>query len=113
MTDFDPINKPSHYNQSDIECIDAIRAALGEDGFRAFCRGTVIKYAWRADHKGATAQDLGKMAWYARMAAGDDPREYRNQKLAGWPAQRQVPICKLCGLPANSTVACYNERCPG
>ncbi len=29
----DMVNRPSHYNYGDIECIDAIRAMLGEEGF--------------------------------------------------------------------------------
>ena len=69
----DQVNRPSHYNHGGIECIDAIRAALGHDGFIAYCRGNVIKYQWRADHKHG-GEDLKKAAWYARMASGDDPR---------------------------------------
>ena len=68
-----PVNRPAHYNQGGIECIDAIRAALGDDGFRAYCLGNVIKYSWRHAHKNG-AQDRQKCAWYARMASGDDPR---------------------------------------
>jgi hypothetical protein len=70
----DMVNSPSHYNQSNIECIDAIRAALGEEGFIFYCRGNNIKYNWRAGHKVDTKEDLKKAAWYSRMAAGDDPR---------------------------------------
>lgn len=74
MTDeFDPVQRPAHYNQGGIECIDAIRAALGDDGFRAYCLGNVIKYSWRHAHKNGS-QDRQKCAWYARMASGDDPR---------------------------------------
>ena len=69
----DPVNRPAHYNQGGIECIDAIRDALGDDGFRAYCLGNVIKYSWRHAHKNG-AQDRQKCAWYARMASGDDPR---------------------------------------
>ena len=32
----DPVNKPSHYTQGEIECIDAIEAALGPEGFQGF-----------------------------------------------------------------------------
>ena len=41
----DMVNHPPHY-QSDngVECIDAIRAALGRDGFIAYCRGNAMKY---------------------------------------------------------------------
>ena len=70
----DMVNSPSHYNQSNIECIDAIRAALGEEGFVHYCRGNSIKYNWRAGHKVDAKEDLKKAAWYSKMAAGDDPR---------------------------------------
>jgi len=57
------VDHPPHY-QSDtgVECIDAIRAALGPEGFRAHCRATVIKYLWR--EKWDTAEDAKKAAWY-------------------------------------------------
>lgn len=66
----DNVSHPQHY-QSDngIECIDAIRAALGLDGFVAHCRGTAIKYAFRAGKKQAHAEDLRKAAWYLTRAA--------------------------------------------
>jgi hypothetical protein len=66
----DMVNHPPHYTQGGVECIDAIRAALGEDGFRAYCRGNALKYLWRAGLKGDEAEDLAKAAWYARKAAG-------------------------------------------
>ena len=61
----DPVNKPSHYTQGEIECIDAIEAALGPKGFKAFCRGNVIKYSRRTKHKHKDGQqDLEKARWY-------------------------------------------------
>jgi len=42
----DNVNHPSHYNESGIECIEAIRATLGCE-FPAYCKGTVMKYLWR------------------------------------------------------------------
>lgn len=71
------INNPRHYTSGDFECIDAIRAALGPD-FICYCRGQVIKYIWRCEYKRDREADLQKAAWYARMAAGDDPREDSN-----------------------------------
>lgn len=71
----DAVNSPAHYKRSEIETIDAIRAALGEEGFLSFCRGNCLKYVWRAPLKGRFAEDMQKAAWYARMAAGDDPRK--------------------------------------
>ena len=67
MAEADMINHPPHY-QSDngIECIDAIRAALGKEGFIAYCRGNIIKYQWRL--KANPAEDQGKSVWYANRA---------------------------------------------
>lgn len=67
----DMVNHPPHYQADGIECIDAIRAALGPDGFVALCRGNAIKYAWRAGKKGDAAQDLRKAAWYLNRAADE------------------------------------------
>lgn len=61
-----PVNNPAHYTAGAIECIDAIAAALGEDGFVAYLRGQVIKYQWRLGLKDAPAQDAAKAEWYAR-----------------------------------------------
>ncbi len=64
----DMVNHPPHY-QSDngIECIDAIRSALGKEGFIAYCRGNAIKYSWR--DKIDNAEDFNKAAWYSNRAA--------------------------------------------
>jgi hypothetical protein len=62
----DLVNHPPHYKHGDIECIQAIKAALGDDGFRAYCKGNVIKYLWRAEYKGNPDQDYGKADWYMR-----------------------------------------------
>jgi hypothetical protein len=79
------VNRPSHYNQGGIECIDAIKAALGEEGFKAYCRGNALKYTWRAGLKLNEVEDLKKAAWYNRMAAGDDPRKDNIQMVYNQP----------------------------
>ena len=66
----DPVNHPAHYTDGSIECIDAIREALG-DGFKAYLRGNVIKYLWRAEHKGNEVQDYEKAAWYLNRLIGE------------------------------------------
>lgn len=58
-------NSPPHYNASGIECIDALRAALGE-GFEFYLQGNVMKYLWRYRYKNGT-QDLEKAAWYLNV----------------------------------------------
>jgi hypothetical protein len=71
----DLVNSPTHYNQFGLECIDAIKLAVGEEGFVGYCHGNALKYLWRAEYKHSKRQDLAKAAWYCRMATGDDPRE--------------------------------------
>ena len=39
----DMVNSPPHYNQSGVECIDAISAATG-DNFKYYLQGNIIKY---------------------------------------------------------------------
>ncbi len=57
----DNVNHPSHYNKhpSGIECIDIVR-------HMTFNIGSAIKYLWRADHKGATIEDLEKAIFYIK-----------------------------------------------
>jgi hypothetical protein len=72
----DNVNQPKHYTASCIECIDAIEAALGPDGFRAYCIGNVLKYNWRYRLKNG-AEDLRKarvyQAWATAGTAAEKP----------------------------------------
>jgi hypothetical protein len=61
----DMVNSPDHYNFADIECIDAIRAATGEDGFESYLQGNIMKYLWRYNYKNGL-QDLRKAEWYLK-----------------------------------------------
>jgi len=70
----DAVNHPSHYNQGDVECIDAIKAALGSEGFKQFCLGTCLKYLWRTDHKNGL-EDLQKCAWYLDLLIAENKAE--------------------------------------
>lgn len=60
----DMVNSPAHYNQAGIECIEAIRAALGPEGFKSYCQGNTMKYLWRHPYKGEPVEDLRKAQWY-------------------------------------------------
>ena len=64
----DMVNHPPHYTSGKVECIDAIEAALGDEGFVSFCRGNAIKYIFRAGKKGDWREDLAKAAWYCNRA---------------------------------------------
>lgn len=61
------VHSPPHYNLNEygIECIDAIRASLGSQGFAAYCKGNVTKYLWRYETKNGL-QDLEKAQWYLK-----------------------------------------------
>lgn len=68
----DVVNFPPHYRQGDIECIDAIKAALTEEEFRGYCKGNALKYIWREKHKGGT-ESLLKADWYiAKLCVSDE-----------------------------------------
>ena len=56
------VNSPSHYNQAGIECIDAIKASLG-DNYQDYCKGNIMKYLWRYKYKNGI-EDLKKAQWY-------------------------------------------------
>lgn len=56
--------RPSHYNQGDIECIDAMVSAFGRKEVATFCKINAMKYIWRLGHKDEEAQEIGKIKWY-------------------------------------------------
>ena len=58
----DVVNKPSHYNQAGVECIEAIEAAT-DNGFEYYLQGNIIKYLWRYRYKNGI-EDLKKAQWY-------------------------------------------------
>lgn len=63
----DSVHHPKHYQLEGLDCesIDVIRAVLGAEGFRAFCRGNALKYLIRADKKGGE-EDLEKALVYLK-----------------------------------------------
>ena len=60
----DMVNHPPHYTHGGVECIEALEAMLGAEGFNAYCRGTAVKYLWRTGHKWDAEEDLKKAIWY-------------------------------------------------
>jgi len=70
-------NSPNdHYRQGDIECIDAIRAALTDEEWRGYCKGNVLKYTWREKHKGGDLS-LIKAEDYLRWALAGKAEDKR------------------------------------
>lgn len=86
MENGNDIEHPSHYTHGDVECIDGIRAALGNEGFKAHCAGCVIKYVWRYQHKGGL-KDILKAAeylgWLAEELELDERAENEIAQEAG------------------------------
>ena len=62
----------SHYNQGQVECIEAIKAALTPEEFRGFCKGNIIKYIWRERQKGGK-DSLKKAEVYLRWLIDFSP----------------------------------------
>lgn len=62
----DAVSHPAHYTSGGIECIDCIKAALGQH-FIGFLMGNVIKYSYRYKDKNG-AEDLKKARWYLDRA---------------------------------------------
>lgn len=61
---FDEVNKPQHYNEGSIECIEAIEASMSAAEYKGYLKGNTIKYLWRYRYKGKPGQDLQKARWY-------------------------------------------------
>jgi len=65
IMDFDPVEKPEHYNQGSIETIDYIVDVLGEYDSIHYCHGNVLKYLGsRMWSKNDPVEDAKKARWY-------------------------------------------------
>lgn len=60
----DPVDRPKHYNQGSIECLDAIESMLTAEEFKGYCKGNIIKYVWRENYKDQNIQDLKKSNFF-------------------------------------------------
>jgi len=76
MSEDKMVSQPSHYADSEIECIDAMVAAFGQDKVNVYAEIAAFKYIWRMNRKsiGSSKQDKQKAVWYLRYSIGDDPR---------------------------------------
>ena len=64
IPDPDPVNKPQHYNNGNIECIEAIQESMSAEAYKGYLKGNTMKYLWRYDYKGKASEDLEKAGWY-------------------------------------------------
>lgn len=58
----DAVNHPNHYCKGGVECLDAIKAALG-DKYEGFLAGNVLKYVYRYPDKNGV-EDCKKARFY-------------------------------------------------
>ena len=59
----DSVNKPAHYNNGPVECIEAIESMLTSEEYIGYLRGNSLKYRWRVRYKNGI-EDLRKARWY-------------------------------------------------
>ena len=77
----DNVNHPEHYTSGGVECIDAIRASLGDPEFADYCKGNIIKYLWRYRLKNG-AEDLRKAQVYLNWMIEAEERTEEGAKNA-------------------------------
>ena len=68
----DQVENPKHYMvipEKDVEAMHIIRAVLGDEGYKAYCHGNMIKYVLRK--KGNLTEDLAKAGQYSKMYMGE------------------------------------------
>jgi hypothetical protein len=59
------VEKPAHYTQGPVHCIDAMLSAFGKHEVESFCRLNAFKYLWRSTtHIAGPEQNLRKAIWY-------------------------------------------------
>ena len=59
----DNVNRPAHYGQGSIECIEYIKDFLTDEELTGYYRGNVAKYLHRWRYKNGV-EDLKKARWY-------------------------------------------------
>lgn len=88
----DKVNHPKHYTQGDVECIEAIEAALTPDEFIGYLRGSIMKYIWRCRDKNGH-EDVEKCGFYRDLLAERflGKREQREEGFL-FPAISELPM---------------------
>jgi len=54
---------PEHYKVGNLEVFDILEAKLSLEELIGFCKGNILKYTIRAEHKGGL-EDFKKAQWY-------------------------------------------------
>ena len=62
--EYNPVTRPEHYTNGNIEAIDDMIQIFGKEAVAHFCAVNVWKYLFRRKHKGNEEQDIQKALWY-------------------------------------------------
>ena len=74
------VNRPAHYTEGRIECIDAMEAAVtGLEGMDAVLTAQVMKYIWRWKKKNGV-EDLRKAEWYLKRLIAQVEGQHEQQE---------------------------------
>lgn len=73
----DDVKNPKHYKLEglNVESIEVIKSVLGQEGFKAFCKGNILKYLIRAEKKNGL-EDYRKaktyLDWFLKECESND-----------------------------------------
>lgn len=56
---------PAHYKQGGLEVITILRKKMSREEFKGFCKGNILKYVLRAEHKNGV-EDYKKAMQYLK-----------------------------------------------
>lgn len=77
LSNNDNIESPKHYKLEglNVESIEVIKSVLGQERFKAFCKGNTMKYLIRAEKKNGL-EDYKKaqtyLNWYLKECESND-----------------------------------------
>ena len=77
LNDNNNIKSPEHYKLEglNVESIEVIKSVLGQEGFKSFCKGNIMKYLIRAEKKNGL-EDYKKaktyLDWYLEECDKND-----------------------------------------
>lgn len=69
--DADPVERPAHYNNGGIECIDYLKDNMSWEGYTGYLEGNCKKYLHRWRYKAKPLEDLKKARWYLDRLIGE------------------------------------------
>ena len=67
----DMVDKPAHYNNGGIECIDYLKDNMSWEGYTGYLEGNCKKYLHRWRYKAKPLEDLKKARWYLDRLIGE------------------------------------------